>query len=1782
MRSNQPVNNPIDQKTTQSTKSQKRAWLWDALIIAILVIGAFLRFTGVNWDTDYHLHPDERFLTMVESAITPVDNLSHYFNTSVSSLNPNNKGYTFYVYGTLPIFLVRYVGELVGHTGYGDIHLVGRVLSGVFDLGTIFFVFLIGRKLYKNTKLGLFAALFSAMSVLQIQLSHYFTVDNVANFFAYAAIYTAVCIMMAETSPMVIKEGEPRWRQLLTQGHHIGKYAVFGVLFGMALASKVSIYALAFLLPIAAGIYYSKMDKEKRDVEIGFIFRNLILAGVLAFIAFRVFQPYAFMGPGFFGIKINPGWISSLKELSIISKGDVDVPYALQWASRPLSFAPSNLIQWGLGLSLGLLGIFGFLWMAWRIIKGDWHKHLLIWGWAAFVLVSQSLAWVRSMRYLLPIYPALCLIAAWAIFKLWENGAGTVKKVTKINLNWRRILAATAATVTLVGTAVWATAFTSIYTRPVTRVAASEWIYDNIASAIELPISLSNDEMVMQRLSYQNTVLISLSQPYTYGFSVESDHKLSKLTLEHVLFSLMNNPGMSANPESITMLAKVWAGDKAEGNLLASALLQSNFLQISDPRGESAGLVFDQPLQLKAGKRYTVEISVIEMNINLKLDGGAWLTFEDEGQQIRQYLPPPAYRVTASTPYQFPFYPQVSGTISTIRLNRVVDLLKLDQDATLGVSISNPGQSEEPIASGQISKNFSAVLDPRGEEALIYFDQPVQLDSSIMYTIAFTVVDGASELAFYNQAPAIETTWDDALPLSMFGYNLFGYETGIYGNVRNMELYYDDTQTKKDLIYTTLDQTDAIFISSNRQWGTITRVPQRYPFTTEYYRALIGCPVDKDLLWCYQVAEPGMFNGELGFELTAVFQSDPTFLGLTINDQAAEEAFTVYDHPKVLIFEKTDAYDPSKVRQLLDKVDISAAIRMTPGQASRFNGNLKLTENERQLQQSGGTFNELFPADSALNTQPWLAAVIWYLAIGLLGLIAYPIVRVVFHGLPDKGYPFSRLAGMILMAFFTWLAGSTWFTFSKLTIGMVLLLLLAASSFLAFRQRSELLEEIKTRKKYFITVEGLVLVLFLISLGIRYGNPDLWHPWKGGEKPMDLSYFTAVLKSTVFPPYDPWYAGGYINYYYFGFVLVGVPTKLLGIMPAIAYNLILPTLFALTGIGAFSVGWNLFARKRKSTDEEEVSIKANTLRATFAGIVSVFTVLVMGNLGTLRMLWQGLQRLVAPGGIIDGASFGDRFIWFFQGLGKFIGGAKLPYAIGDWYWIPSRALPGEAITEFPFFTFTYADLHAHMIDLSITLLVIGWGLGLLLGRWNWRQEKRLKPWFLFAATSLFGGMAIGIMRATNTWDFPTYLLLSCLVVLYTVIRYAEVPTWLLTGRANWLRKSVYCAGILALLVGSAMLCGLPFTSKYGQSYGSIQLWTGDHSPMASYLVHWGVQLFVIITWFVWETREWLASTPLSSLKKLRPYAGYLQALAVLFGLLLVLITILGVKIGWLAGILGGWALVLMLRPGQSDSKRLVFFMTGTALFLTLFVEMFVLVGDIGRMNTVFKFYYQAWTFFGLSAAAALVWLIPAVSTRWKSSVSAIWQVVLALLLFGAALYPITAATDKVRDRMSAETPATLDGLEFMATSDYYDQDAILDLDRDYKAILWMQQNVKGSPVIVEANTVEYRWGNRFTIYTGLPGILGWNWHQRQQRGYIDSNEIAVRLERISSFYQTTDLQTALDFLSDYHVKYIILGQMEQAYFQGDGLNKFDQYNGKYWKEVFSEQETVIYEVIDGD
>ncbi len=402
---------------------------------------------------------------------------------------------------------------------------------------------------------------------------------------------------------------------------------------------------------------------------------------------------------------------------------------------------------------------------------------------------------------------------------------------------------------------------------------------------------------------------------------------------------------------------------------------------------------------------------------------------------------------------------------------------------------------------------------------------------------------------------------------------------------------------------------------------------------------------------------------------------------------------------------------------------------------------------------------------------------------------------------------------------------------------------------------------------------------------------------------------------------------------------------------------------------------------------------------------------------------------------------------------------------------------------------------------------------------------------------------------------------------------------------------------------------LPYRLWYAQPYSSVIPWTGTHTPFWSYFTHWGLFLFLIVSWMVWETREWMASTPLVSLRKLEKYSGLILAFGVILFLLCLLLSVKipgienmsllrklpigrGANMAWFILPLAAWAGVLLLRPGMPDLKRLVLFWVGTGLLITMMVEVVVVQGDIGRMNTVFKFYLQVWALFALSAAAALFWLLEPVR-GWLPGWRISWRIVFGFLVFSAALFTLYGSMAKIKDRWEAAAPHTLDGMAYMPFATYiedypsgYSSDPNapttleMDLSQDYRAIRWMQENVPGSPVIVEANSRNlYRWYSRFTIYTGLPGVLGWEWHQQQQRALNPPEWVTKRVFDINQFYTTVDTDVTKQFLNLYQVKYIVVGQLEEVTYAGQGLDKFPAFNGILWNEVYRDEDTVIYKVI---
>ncbi|HLF89936.1 MAG TPA: DUF2298 domain-containing protein [Anaerolineales bacterium] len=1779
-----------------------RAWGIELLVLLlILALSAFFRFRGISWDEFQYLHPDERFLGFVENDIEPVKSLGEYFDTANSTLNPANRNHSFFVYGTLPIFLLQYVMEWVDKPGYGNVGLVGRPLSGLFDLATIVMLYLIASKLF-NRRVGLLAAAFSGFAVLQIQLSHFFTVDIFANFFIWLALYSAVVIAKSanqQTTQPTNQQTNILQSILLLPNHPaFVPSLLFGIFSGMALASKISAYPIVLMLPFAAGINLLRQPKEERiprGIEMAVL---MAFAGVLSLLAFRIFQPYAFTGPGFFDVTLNPEWVEAMKSLQNLLQPSIGYPPAVQWIDRQVWFSGYNITAWGLGWPLGLAAWIGMLWMGWRIFrKRDWQPYLVIWAWTTGHFIWVSTFFNPTMRYQLPVYPGLALMAAWGINELASRQFPTIRlrpgQVSNIQspmTRWKRPLALGFGVLILLATFAYALAFSGIYTRDVTRLAASRWMFRNIPGPINLHVEGESGEETQQPVPFPNGFVIRPSEPFTTSFVARETGRLNNISLGKVI--------QERAPSEFTSLFLQILASPDDTIPLATSVLTADFTPSA--RDNRFTFALDQPVTLQE-QQYTLKLEILGGGQAVDVCGVFTLILQTPNGQVAQPISPPTpCMVTTATPLLIPLFASSEGALTEIDAASIVDPESAPQPLTFILLVSNQSDLSQPqaVATRTITPEADPLFAGGGSEPSFVLDTPIALTKGETYYLQIAIDSSGGQVRLEGAAIAVESSWDDSLPYRVDNYDPYG---GIYQSDLNFEMYWFDDEGKRQRFYDILDGADVVTISSSRQWGSVGRLEAVYPISSAYYRYLLGCPEDRTVEWCYNVAEPGMFEGQLGFELAQTFDANPRLGPIEINDQPSEEAFTVYDHPKVFIFVKTADYDPARLQALLGPLplgrqleEINAGTRTEPQEEIK---SLLLTPEQLSDQRNGGTWSDLFDSDGVLNTFYPLTVLVWYGAITLLGLVSYPLVRLALPGLDDRGYPLARTAGVLILSYIVWLAGSFEVPVTRLTITGVVLLMVLIGAGLAVFQRKAIRREFAEKWQYFLTIEGVTFVFFLFLLLIRLGNPDLWHPWMGGEKPMDFAYLNAVIRSTTFPPYDPWFAGGYINYYYYGFMFVGVLVKWLGIMPSIAYNLILPTLFSMLAMGVFSIGWNLtqslisnlqYSAFRIPSSETNQPITSYQLPITkylpyLIGLAAAVGITVFGNLGTPRMIIRGYERLAAPSdAVLDETLFLTKWVWAVEGFTKVMGGESLPYSIRDWYWLPSRAIPApndvEPITEFPFFTFLYADLHAHMIALPITVLALAWVVSAVLARGRWENV------LAGALSFLLAGVAIGALRPTNTWDFPTYLALGVVGAGYAIWQghnaegvWAIVPEF-----AGKVIKAIFGIGILILL---SVVLYQPFTEWYALGYTDTNIWQGTHTPISAYLTHWGLFLFLIVSWMIWETLDWLAKTPLSALRKLKPFLGLiLITILVLLGGIAYLMMEFDASISWLVIILAAWAGVLLLRPGLPDVKRLVLFLVGTGLILTQTVEVIVLSGDIGRMNTVFKFYLQVWILFGVSAAASLGWLLLETRSTLKEYLGMVsgpvrrsWQFVLAVMVFGAAMYPAIAGLAKVKDRMTDAAPHTLDGDTYMSYAQYNDNGVNISLDEDARAIHWLQENVQGSPAIVEAQVVEYRWGSRISINTGLPAVLGWNWHQRQQRTAHDA-DVWTRANEITDFYNTPFPDVATDFLNRYDVQYIIVGQVERVYYSPEGLAKFDQWNGQLWHEVYRDGQTAIYEV----
>ena len=749
-------------------------------------------------------------------------------------------------------------------------------------------------------------------------------------------------------------------------------------------------------------------------------------------------------------------------------------------------------------------------------------------------------------------------------------------------------------------------------------------------------------------------------------------------------------------------------------------------------------------------------------------------------------------------------------------------------------------------------------------------------------------------------------------------------------------------------------------------------------------------------------------------------------------------------------------------------------------------------------------------------------------------------------------------------------------------------------------------------------------LVFAIALAawviFRAYNPAL----DSTERPMDLAFLNSILRSGTFPPNDPWLSGFGLSYYYFGYLMMAVLTKLSGLPGAIAFNLAVALLFALAVAESFSLVYNLIRKVSLSRPPAKRDLLSSPNLFAFLG--SLFTV-VIGN------LHGAFDALRASGG-------GSEALWNWLDLKKIadapVTGQFFPSDPPDpwWWWRASRVIhdrdllgrDSEVIDEFPFFSFLLGDMHPHVLGLPFVLLALAIALNVLFGFVRSREQEPEQESsasgiekLLDKATGILRGHAfdillwalcLGGLSFLNTWDFPIYL--------FIFLAALALRHYLDHKQIDWAELGIF-AGWVSVL---GIVLYLPFYIGFRSQAGGILPVLYNVTKLQQYLVMFGFFVFILLSTLIYQWREtlgltnerrerWLARAEVLGnawrvilLVILIPLLALAMSVALIVGTqrgraflqeltarpevqealggqdisaLLRRFALMRLQDPWMFLLLvlmvAGFALLLWyrLRAGRElgtsvslseGEKAAVHPETGgetqlaanlsvlfvallavTALLLTLATEFVYLRDFFGtRMNTIFKFWYQAWVQMAIASAFG-VWYI----LQGRRQVGKYIWLVAFLALFGMSLiYPLAASYSKAQQ---FTVQPTLNGTAYMQER----------RPADYAAIQWLQNSVQGAPTILEASGGSYTEYSRVSAQTGLPTVLGWDFHEQQWRGNYD--EPGKRIPDIEKIYKSLDRNVVAALLDKYEIQYVYVGDLERAKYslQTPMIDKFGRF-----------------------
>jgi len=692
----------------------------------------------------------------------------------------------------------------------------------------------------------------------------------------------------------------------------------------------------------------------------------------------------------------------------------------------------------------------------------------------------------------------------------------------------------------------------------------------------------------------------------------------------------------------------------------------------------------------------------------------------------------------------------------------------------------------------------------------------------------------------------------------------------------------------------------------------------------------------------------------------------------------------------------------------------------------------------------------------------------WFGALELLSFAVFALLMRAMSRARDRGVAVAKLLAWLTPGSLVWFAASTGLAPNTAgTARTAAALVLAAGAVEAWRSRRVLHEVLTTHARSLLALEGLYCAVFGLFALARAFKPAII----GSEKPMDFAILNACLRATSFPPVDPWFSGGALNYYYFGHALTAVFTHLTGVGAATAFNLALPALAAMLAVLVCAAVFQVTGR-------------------VAAGVFAVVLVVFMGNLDGLRLF----------------------------------AGQHVPRVDADYFWQTSRVIAGT-INEYPFWSLLFGDLHAHVfvMPLSAGLLYLGC---------VWQVPVRRNDG---GACVLYGALAawlLGAVSATSAWSLPSMagLALGFLLVSSSPGR----------GRGR-LRLAAVGSLALAAILGAAFMLFHPFWSRYLPSGASVGLGPRHGAKALDAFTVFGVFLALVLL-------------PLlaGALRGLERRVSRAALLAGAVGTL-----VLGDVWSGGSAVYAAWLLLALpvWLSATHASVRVGAMLCAAACGLGLLTEL-VTVSD--RMNTVFKYYLDMWVMFGPAAAILLSAAWDGASRNWRRA----YLSTAAAVALAGLFTTLTGVYGFYRVPRRVGDPLTLDGQAFLVT----------EAPAEREAYDWLNREVAGAPVVLEAHGDAYRDFARVSMNTGLPTILGWANHLVQQGRALA--EVQRRAGDIRRMYESASTEQAADLLRRYRVDLIVIGPVERAVYSAGGLATLASVPG--FEPVFRNDGVTIY------